>query len=350
MTIERQDSIVEYTITSADSERVEFPFDFPTKNTRYIHCYDITPTATTGQTDIVTPIPASGYIVTLMNPSVGAGGSVTLASPIVVGHRFRIQRQTEMVQKKEFHNQDWINPAEIEDALDRLTMIDQEQGGRIAGLEEDVENLYVDTSDLDADLRAEVLARQQGDSSLQSQFTAAIQTEVQARQQADASLDSRKAERSELAAEAATRASADVNLQSQINTKSNASDLAAEVSARIMADILLQARIDTKADASITESGLAGKAPLNHAGRHAIGGGDTVTPASIGALGVGHVAEADPHPQYVTKGNYGVEKFFVFDPVTGLLRLKETANVGDETSFFVMTGSGLVSLKGTTNG
>lgn len=126
MSIERGDYSIEYEMTGSGAEQTAFAFEFPIKEASQILCFDITPQGNEDKTDLVTPIAAGYFHVSAAPAGYGEGGNVNLVVPLATGHILRIVRKTPATQKKRFSNQDRIRPEEIEDALDRITMWEQE--------------------------------------------------------------------------------------------------------------------------------------------------------------------------------------------------------------------------------
>lgn len=91
------------------------------------------------------------------------------------------------------------------------------------------------------------------------------------------------------------------------------------------------------------------KGEKNHAARHGVGGADPVAPASIGALEATHLAELNPHPQYLLSYQERTV-FFLHDPVTRTLRLVEKAEAGSESRYFGVAAGGILRLKGAAYG
>lgn len=126
MTITRESFSIEYDITSAESERVEFPFDFSARKASAIHCFDINPALPGSDPAREIEIPQSDFSVVPATGGLTYGGKVLLAAPVTVGHTLLIRRVTRKTQEKVFRNQRAINPEEIEDSFDKLTEMVQE--------------------------------------------------------------------------------------------------------------------------------------------------------------------------------------------------------------------------------
>lgn len=297
--------------------------------------------------------------------------SITLAKVLPSGWKMKVARIVPIVQPVEFSNQGEMSPDVVENSLDYLTMIAQ-QLAAISGTDEiayllsqfaalravdtrlhegidALDDAKADNSSV-ADVEAGLLARIAGitqslpkyddladalklkvDRTTFDGFVAQLQQQVN-------TLNAGKADTSYVDA-------ADQQLQSQISNLETGKAKKADVDA---VDTRLQEQIDDvsankadKTDPRLTDA----RTPLAHAGSHARGGADALTAAAIGAVDTGHLSVADPHPQYVQKGDWTSNEFFVFDAETGSLRLRASIPIGTESAYLVRTATG-IALKG----
>lgn len=115
---------------AGDGSLALFTFGFPAISEDDIKCRI---THTDGSTE---ELQDTAYSVVLS----GTGGSVTVAVPPASGETLRIYRTTPITQDTGFDT-GYINNADISNAMDKLTLIAQENRARIDSLEAEVENL-----------------------------------------------------------------------------------------------------------------------------------------------------------------------------------------------------------------
>lgn len=265
MAVQRTDHYIEYTVTQ-DGEKRSFPYAFPTKSLDYIAVVDKTEEQSRY-------LERTEYQVQAAMGGLDNGGTVTLAEDAEAGHIIRIERQTPRTQLKTFGNQNRIRPEEIEDALDRTTML--------------IHELTVDTSGIYRDIAGEGDKREEGDAQVLSTLQSALASET-AERKAEAAEEKMFREQGD-ANEKAAREEADGILQAQITTVTAALATKAD-----------NGHKHTIPDTDGLQAALDGKAPTEH--QHSMDDVTGLQSALAGKQEAGEYAEKDhAHDQYATK-------------------------------------------------